>query len=104
MQDMQAILVRYEPPDNSAFLYDPQLSRAYVAKELGVCLRTLYDYMTWGADFNPNLRKYLNEYGGLNRRKIDSRDFSYIEEIHLLRQQFTKDRVAKILTSKYIGA
>lgn len=95
-------IVQYSEPVTVDYsLYDPQLTRAEVAKELNISLRTLYEYLTWGGELIPKLRKYLNESHGLNRRKIDSADLVYLEEITDLRKRFTKDRAAQILQRKY---
>lgn len=101
MQPSSNLLLYDLQPTVDYSLYDPQLTRALVAKELGICQRTLYEYMTWGAELVPYLHKYLNEFHGLNRRKIDSVDLQYLEEITDLRRRYTKDRATQILQAKY---
>ena len=102
--DLSTDIVTYSHEVNVDYsLFDPQLTRSEVAKEMNISLRTLYDYLTWGGEFNPHLSKYLSESNGLNRKKIDSVDIDYIQEIVDLRKRFTKDRVEQILKRKYGG-
>ena len=74
--------------DADISLYEKQLSREEVAKEIGVTTRTLARYMVFGAQYIPDLKVYVDDYFCLNRRKFDLCHVEYMREISdLLRNE-----------------
>lgn len=82
-------------------LYEKQFSRSEVATELEISIRTLTRYLEFGTQFIPDLRVYLDEFGCLNRRRIDSCHVEYLREVSDLLKTFSRERVVLILTRKY---
>ncbi|WP_414530355.1 hypothetical protein [Nodularia chucula] len=82
-------------------LYEKEYSREEVARELNISTRTLSRYMIFASDFIPDLGVYVDEYGTLNRKKIESSHLEYLREVTDLLRQFSRERVIKILTRKY---
>ncbi|RCJ42540.1 hypothetical protein A6769_37240 [Nostoc punctiforme NIES-2108] len=82
-------------------LYEKQFSRQEVAKELNISVRTLTRYLEFAIGLIPDLSVYVDEFGTLNRRRIDSCHVEYLREVTDLLKNFSKERVISILTRKY---
>ncbi|MCC5611083.1 hypothetical protein LC612_31110 [Nostoc sp. CHAB 5834] len=82
-------------------LYERQFSRQEVAQEIGISVRTLTRYLEFSIELIPDLRIYADEYGTLNRRRIDSCHVEYLREVADLLKNFSRERVVSILTRKY---
>ncbi len=85
-------------------LYEPEFTRVEVAKQLNVTVKTVERYLAFGAGFIPELRKYINEDGYLNGKRLLSSDLVFVEEIKDLKKTFSHSRVVEILTRKYSQA
>jgi predicted DNA-binding transcriptional regulator YafY len=82
-------------------LYEKQFSRQQVANELQVSLRTLSRYLVFAAQYIPDLTIYLDAYGYLNRKRLESSHIEYLKEVQRLLNTYDKERVKAILTLKY---
>lgn len=85
------------------WLYEPELTREEVAKELSICSRTVLRYIDFGSQFIPELKEYVNESGELIRKRFKSSHLVYLQEIADLKRRFSNDRVNQILNRKYKG-
>ena len=83
-------------------LYEKEFSRQEVATELNVSLRTLSRYMVFASQYIPDLQVYVDSSGYLNRKKIESCHIEYLREVADLLSNFSRERVIKILTRKYL--
>lgn len=89
-------------PNDLISLYSKEYKRDEVALELGISTRTLNRYLVFAAQYIPDLQHFLDEYGNLNRKPIESHHIEYLREVTDLLKEFSRERVIKILTRKYL--
>jgi hypothetical protein len=82
-------------------LYEPEHTRTVVATRLNITVRTLTRYLSFGAEYIPALKAYLNDDKGLNGKRILESHIKYLEEIQYLKLNYSALRVSEILTKKY---
>jgi hypothetical protein len=90
-------------------LYEPDLTRSEVAKELGISTKTVERYIKLGALYIADLQKYITgdislmdtSELQLNGTRLLSSDLVYLEEIKDLKSRFAPQRVEQILARKY---
>ncbi|MHC0068438.1 hypothetical protein ACWATR_37175 [Nostoc sp. UIC 10890] len=81
--------------------YEPEFTKAQVAEQLKCSPITVARYIKFGADYIPELMKYIDKEGNLNGTRILSSDIVFLEEIQDLKKSFSLNRVEQILNRKY---
>ena len=77
------------------------LTRQEAALQLGISVKTLQKYISIGSKYYPQLKQYLNVFGGLNRRKLVQSDVDVIKEIvDLFRRHTTSTNVLSVLKNR----
>ena len=84
-------------------LYEPEFTKAQIAAQLNCSVISVGRYVKFGADYIPDLLKYIGTDGNLNGSRILSSDIAYLEEIQDLKKSFGARRVKQILERKYVN-
>lgn len=94
------LIIDYEKTETED-IYEPEFTRSVVAQKLNITIKTVTRYLSFGADYIPALKAYVNDEGSLNGKRVLESHLKYLEEIQYLKLHYSAVRVSEILIKKY---